>query len=307
MTGNEVIQTTSVTPARVRLFQPSQRPTRRDGEWIATSWGRCRVHGRLGQRHADLVEALLYSAERRRDEDAGTIKLLIDPARVRKVMSAERYSVQQIWKLLRELRECTVEIDTAKTRVMGGVVESAEYTKKETRADPLSGEQRRLWTIRLGKAWAELMRLDLPLHYDPAPIARLDHGISQAVARHILTHKAEPRGGWTLDGLIDVVAGKISSADRRNARRRLRADAAGLEAAGIEIDGDRAHRLGVSHPPRATTQTVPQPPDGVSHPPDIVPQPPGACHTRPGPLGLSGSLEPEQAALAAAQAQAQPP
>ena len=294
MIGNDVIQTAGVTPARVRLFQATQRPTLRSGEWIETPWGRCRVHGRLGQRHADLVDALLYSAERRRDEDAGTIKLLVDPARVRKVMSDGHYSLQQIWKLLRELRECTVEIDTPRLRIMGGIVESAEYTKTETRIDPLTGEQRRLWTVRLGKAWTELLRLDLPLRYDPSLIARLEHGISQALARHVLTHRTDPQGGWMLDGLIQAVAGKISSVGMRNARRRIRADADGLAAAGIAIDGNRVRR-------------VPHPPDCVSHPPDGVSHPPGACHTRPGPLGLSGSLEPEQAALAAAQAQAQPP
>lgn len=295
MTGNEVIQTTGVTPARVRLFQATQRPTLRSGEWIETAWGRCRVHGRLGQRHADILEAVLYCAERRKDEDAGTIKLLVDPAKVRKAMSEDRYSLEQCWTLLRELRACTVEIDTAKLRLMGGIIESAEYTKTETRRDPLTGAQRRLWTVRLGKAWTELLRLDLPQRYDPAPIARLEHGISQAVARHVLTHRAEPQGGWTLDGLIHAVAGHLGAVGKRNARRRVRADADGLAAVGIRLNGDRVRR--VSHPP-----------DAVSHPPDAASQPPGACHTRPMSLGLSGSPEPEQADLGtAAQAQAQPP
>ena len=276
MTGNEVIQTASVTPARVRLFQPTQRPIRRDGDWLATTWGRCRVHGRLGQRHADLLEAILFCAERRRDEDAGTIKLLVDPARVRKVMSDDRYSLQQLWKLLRELRECTVEIDTPKARVMGGVVESAEYTKQETRIDPLTGEPRRLWTIRLGKAWAELMRLDLPLRYDPAPIARLEHGISQAVARHVLTHRAEPKGGWTMDGVIEAVAGPTGNQALWDARRRLRGDAGGLAEMGIVLNGDRIHRLA------QTPGRMVHPPGGMAHPPE-------PWRTRPGPLGISGS------------------
>ncbi|SCN47138.1 hypothetical protein BAZMOX_385711_1 [methanotrophic endosymbiont of Bathymodiolus azoricus (Menez Gwen)] len=40
----------------------------------------------------------------------------------------------------------------------------------------------------------ELIREDLSLHYDPLPIARIDTGVGQAVARHILTHKHEPNG-----------------------------------------------------------------------------------------------------------------
>lgn len=287
MTGNEVIPTSGVTPARVRLFQATQRPTLRSGEWVETAWGRCRVYGRLGQRHADILEAVLYCAERRKDEDSGTIKLLVDPARVRRAMSEDSYSLEQCWTLLRELRACTVEIDTPKLRLMGGLLESAEYTKAETRHDPLTGLPRKLWTVRLGKAWAELMRLDLALRYDPTPIARLGHGISQAVARHVLTHRTEPQGGWALDGLIHAVAGDLCAVDTRNARRRLRSDADGLAAIGIRLNGDRVRR--VSQPPTEAKQSVSHPPGGVSHPPGGVPHPPGACHTRPGTSGLSGS------------------
>ncbi len=278
MTGNEVIQTAPATPARLRVFQPSIRPVARTGDWIETSWGRCKVTGRLGQRHADLLEAILFCAEKRRDEDAGTIKLLVDPARVRRVMSDDRYSLEQCWTLLRELRAATVELDTPKLRIMGGVVESAEYTKKETRIDPLTGAQRRLWTVRLGKGWAELMRLDLAASGDPSPVARLEHGISKAVARFVLTHSAthQPRGGWRLDTIINAVAGDVPEGDMRNMRRRLRAEAPSLRAVGVEIYGDRARR-------------VSQPPDGVSQPPDGVSQPPGRVTAAHVSLGISGS------------------
>lgn len=280
MTGNKVIQTASVTPARVRVFQPTQRPTLSTGEWIDTSWGRCRVCGRLGQRHADILEAVLFCAERRKDEDAGTIKLLVDPARVRKVMSESRFSLEQCWKLLRELRACTIEIDTPKMRLMGGIIESAEYTKTETRHDPLTGLPRRLWTVRLGKAWTELSRLDLPLDYDPAPIARLPHGISQAVARHVLTHRKQPNGGWTLDGLIDAVAGVLGDQALKDARRRVRADASALRKIGIDVylEGARVRRC-VAHRP-----------GDVAHPLDGVAHPRSKGRTRSGTSsGLSGS------------------
>lgn len=247
MTGNNVIATAPVTPARIRLFQPSQRPIWRKGEWISTSWGRCKVDGRLGQRHADLLEAILYCAERRQEEDAGTVRLLVDPSRVRRVMSDARYSPKQVWCLLRELRACTIEIETPDLRIMGGLIESAEYTKKETRHDPLSGGDRRLWTVRLGKAWAELMRRDMVMAYDPSPITRLEHGISQAVARFLLTQSIsrQPNGGWKLDTLILVTTDEPSSQKMRDARRRLRADSAGLDRLGIEVSPDgRVKRRG---------------------------------------------------------------
>ncbi len=278
-TGGNHLPTTTVTPARVRLFQATQRPARRAGEWVETSWGWCKVDGRLGQRHADLLEAILFCAERARPEDAGTLKLLIDPARVRQVMSDDRYSLQQLWKLLRELRECTIDVETAAMHIMGGIVESAEHTEELTRRDPLTGGERRLWTVRIGKAWVELMRLDLPLRYDPSPITRLRYGISQAIARHVLTHRSEPQGGWVIDGLIGAVAGELDGQARRDARRWLHEDAPGLEEAGVMVSGDRVHRSrppvgyppeSVGHPP----ESVGHPPESVGHPPESVGHPP---------------------------------
>ena len=54
--GNQVVPTSTALQARVMIYQPSQRPQERKGQWMDTGFGRCRVTGRLGQRHADIVE-----------------------------------------------------------------------------------------------------------------------------------------------------------------------------------------------------------------------------------------------------------
>ena len=281
--GNAVMQTTTVTPARIRLFQPTKRPrcTDKDGEWIVTAWGRCRVGGRLGQRHADLLEAIMYCAERRREEVDRTIKLLVDPARLRKLLG-EHYSLEQVWVLLGELCGAVIEVESphlsTTERIMGPVLAVAKYSRTETRVDPFAGRvgrknpprsgDRRMLTVRLGEAWTTLIRLDLPLRYDPAPIARLKHGVSQAVARHILTHRGAPNGGWTVDRLVAAVAGEVHGQALRDARRWLRADALGLAEIGIVVAGDRV-RVGTS------PGGVGHPPGGVGHPPGGVGHPPG--------------------------------
>ena len=90
-----------------------------------------------------------------------------------------------------------------------------------------------------------LLERDLSLYYPPGPIARLQHGISQAVARHVLTHKHDPAGGWHLDTLIRAVCGeRISSKEMINGRYRLKRDAADLRKMGIDIDAEnRVSRL----------------------------------------------------------------
>ena len=99
-----------------------------------------------------------------------------------------------------------------------------------------------MWRVRLGMALVMLLERDLSLYYDPAPIARLQYGISQAVARHILSHKTEPLGGWYLDTAIMAVAGKVASKAMRDARFRLKEDADELKALGLILDGDRIRK-----------------------------------------------------------------
>lgn len=272
MIGNKVVPTTTATSARVQLYQPTQRPRVLAGEWIETAWGRCRVTGRLGQRHADLIEAVLFHAEKKREIGGGQVELLVDPARVRASMSDDRYSLDQVWKLLGEARQANCEIETNNFKVLGGLIDHVLKTRT-TRRNPLGGGQRQLWTVRLGLPLCVLLENDIPRFYDPAPLARLTHGISQAVARHILSHQAQPRGGWILNGLIKAVAGDLRDQQMRDARRRVHADASGLEAVGVLVDkeGGRVR---------------------VAQPPDSVAQPPGAWRSRPTQAGLSGTSVP---------------
>ena len=245
-TGNQVVPTSTTLQGRVMIYQPSQRPQERKGQWMDTVFGRCRVTGRLGQRHADIVESMLYVAERRRDVSDGGIELLVDPARLRRTLSDHQYSHDHILKLLTDLRAATVEIVTPELeqrgdRIIGGLIDHV-IPSPMTRRDPLSGGERNLWRVRLGVALVMLLERDLSLYSPPGPIARLQHGISQAVARHVLTHKHNPAGGWHLDKLIRAVCDKDTDGVKlRNLRRRLKDDADRLLEIGIEIDA--AYRL----------------------------------------------------------------
>jgi len=290
-TGNRgLLPASTRTQARVTLYQPTQRPTRRPGEWQVTAWGRVRVSGRIGQRHADCVEALCATALDLRVIEDGGVELLVDPHRLRRVLAGGRgqYSSQQLCVLLADLRGAVVEIETPELakrseRVIGGLVDHWVPSSMEV-PDPRTGGTRRLWRVRLGVALVALLRADQAIWRDPAPIAALRSGVSQAVARHVLTHASAPRSGWKLDGLLEAVGVDSSSQAMRNARRRVQQDAAGLEALGIAIDGDRVQRTksapqpgriemaaDVSHPPGA----VSYPPGAVSHPPGAVSHPPG--------------------------------
>ena len=236
-TGNKVVPTSTALQARVMIYQPSQRPQERKGEWIETGFGRCRVTGRLGQRHADIMESILYVAERKRDMSDGGVELLVDPAQLRRALSDHQYSFTQIEKLLTELRAATITIETPKFDfpIIGGLIDHVRPSPM-TRPDPLTGGQRNMWRVRLGIALVMLLEHDLSLHYQPMLIARFKHGISQAIARHVMTHKNYPVGGWHMDTLIRAVYGDdVASQVMRDGRRRLKQDAIRLAEFGIEI------------------------------------------------------------------------
>lgn len=240
-TGNKVTPTSTVLQSRIIIYQPSQRPIELKGEWMKTAFGRCRVIGRLGQRHADIVESMLYVAERKREVSDGGIELLVDPARLRRTLSDCQYSLGRIQKLIGDLRAAIVEIITPDLEgtgnsIIGGIIDHV-IPSGMMRPNPLTGRNRKLWRVRLGVALAMLLKRDLRLYYSPEPIARLQHGISQAVARHILTHKHVPVNGWHMDTLIQAVTGKeLSNQTKRDGRRRMKQDAKQLGELGIEID-----------------------------------------------------------------------
>jgi len=239
MSESKIIEvpTTTVSQARVQLFEATQRPTYRNAESIKTAWGVCKVTGRLGQRHADVLEALLFCTEARRNLADGGIEFLVDPARVRKTISDNQYSYSQIEKLLIEIRSATITIHLEKFDfpIIGGLIDHVVPCSK-TKPNPLTGGQRNMWKVRIGVALRLLLENDVSLFYDPGPIARLQHGITQAVARHLLTHKSSPPSGWHVDTVIGAVLSAPTGQALRDARRRLAEEVEALEKMGIELD-----------------------------------------------------------------------
>jgi hypothetical protein len=239
--------TTTTHAIRLCLFQATRRPQRLQKHEIATPWGKVRISGRLGQQHADVFEAICYEREKKATTADGRIKVLVDPYRVMK--RAGISSKTQLDDIVRELREATIEIlEPEHLSCVGGLIDHADKAVQIdgtpiTRHNPLTGGERPLWTVEIGKAFCKLVFGDVWVGYDPAKIAKLDSGISQAVARHVLTHREEPNGGWKIDTLIEAVSGQCSSQAMRDRRRELREDAGKLKELGIEIDGDRVRRI----------------------------------------------------------------
>lgn len=238
------IPTTTAHQARLQLYQPTRRP-----QWmervINTAWGTATVRGKLGQVHADIIEAICRHAEDHRIIPAtGHMQILVDPYRVRvSVGGGTAYSKDTLWRMLTELREAsiTLEVPSQGLKVLGGILDRVEESPA-TRINHLTKKPRQLWRVTLDPAFAAMLREDLQLYYDPAPMAKIEAGVAQAIARHILTHRDQPTGGWLMDNLIKAVGAGEDSVAMRHRRREIRACTESLKNIGIIVDDDRIYR-----------------------------------------------------------------
>lgn len=238
------VPTSTAHQARLQLYQPTRRP-----QWmervITTPWGTATVRGKIGQVHADIIEAICRHAEDHRTVAAtGHLQILVDPYRVRvSVGGGTAYSKDTLWRMLTELREVsiTLEVPSQGLKVLGGILDRVEESPA-TRINHLTKKPRQLWRVTLDPAFAAMMRDDLQLYYDPAPLAKIETGVAQAIARHILTHRDQPTGGWLIDNLIKAVGADGNSVTMRHRRREIRACAETLKTVGLIVDSDRIYR-----------------------------------------------------------------
>ena len=242
--------TSTVHQARLRIFQPTRRPRHIDTV-IVTSWGRVRIVGRLGEIHADVFESMCFTALEAIRTTDGRLKLLVDPSRVKR--EARQSSGTTFLGIRDDLVAALIEIaEPTHLSCVGHLIDHIGNAQRAdgsyiTAKNPLGGRrrgwgrmgkhaaERHLWCVEVGKAALKLFREDLLMHHSPAPIASLRHGISQAVARHYLSHRGGSCESWGIDTWIHAVAGDISEKDLWARRAELSADVEILAAMGVTL------------------------------------------------------------------------
>ncbi|MDA8190628.1 MAG: hypothetical protein M0Z68_03905 [Gammaproteobacteria bacterium] len=252
------LPTTSALVGRLLIYQPTREPVTLTGEWITTPWGRARIKGAVGQRHADVMEIMQRTALQVHHKKDGRVDLLIDPYVVRRAMASPKqkpqskkrspsgaavalYSGRGLDALIDGLRDADVEWEM-KGGKRGGVtkiVQAKEWAKVYAH-DPLRpDDDRALWRITLSAQWVALMG-DLGLWYDPSAIVHMTYAISQAAARLVLGHDRKKWYGRKLSFKAIFDQMQIPQGQPRwDAKRRIHQDAKRFAEYGLEIDGDQ--------------------------------------------------------------------
>jgi hypothetical protein len=263
MTEHKELPVALVHEARLRIFQPTRRPSSDEiRESIKTSAGLVTIEHRavmrggrviarpLGQAHEDLLDAVRASALHSGIDGAGRLVLLVDPAKARRE-GGFKCSLSAVRELAHDLTGATIEIhEPAKFKIRGHMIDTlreALDTKGKVIEveNPLQragfSKTRGLWAVTTGDVGMMLLQRDTPVRYELSQIVSLQSGMAQAVARWLLgqSRERQPNGGWRLDTVIQAVAGDLRDAALRNARRDIRGASDDLSRLGIIIENDR--------------------------------------------------------------------
>ena len=230
----------TVHQSRVPIFSPTRRPTKRVQCAVETAWGRVRVTGRLGQRHRDLLDALDDSTLQKVTTTDGCQHRLVDPHKLRAILGRKggRAAAGMVEGLVKDLTEALLQIDTTSgLHILGHIFDEARWHEGAGpgEAARFGRDARRLYRLKMGAAWCQFIQKDLQFSYDRKLIGALQYGVSQAVARLLLTHRGCTR--VEVDTALEQVG--VGPGERQplwDARRRLAGDREGLLGLGIVIN-----------------------------------------------------------------------
>ena len=242
----------TVHQSRCAVFQPTRRPGQQTRVQY-NAWGTTTVKGRLGQNHQDVLDACFAVAERRVTASDGRIFLQIDPYLLRKKLNDLPHAKIESW--LQELRSATVEIRVPSRKIwaLGGIideaVESAKPIPPTGKPGTLHNKERHYLRVVVSRIWAGMMAQDLPTNYGGqfGKILTLKSGISQAVARLMLTH-AGKKANMGIDEALVALGASIGHGHKARVVADLRADAVALAEIGITV-GDTVISVSASTPP----------------------------------------------------------
>ena len=281
--------TTNADTCRIPIFSYTRRSQRVTEQQVSTSWGTATITGRLDQRHRDVIDIVAVAAEGWRPEGShGDMVARVDSSRLRKLLGWDRWTYRQILDILRDLRAGEIAGRGEWTGILTRIAESSttprprlpsrqirgrkgkkllrgpSHTPDPTRTeDDLRGGV--VWEITLSGAWIRLNQ-QLPVKY-PLQVIRMQHGISQAVTRFMLSHAPGARYG--IDTLFNAVG--VPTKRYKRAIDEMSADMEIMAECGVRYDPIRDMVYGPSNPdksPEVPRIGPPNPGDGPSNPGD---------------------------------------
>jgi hypothetical protein len=234
------IGVTTITLNRLPIFQPTLRAKYQE-KTFESPYGKITVKGRLGQNHKSLLEIILYLRKLYDlDEENMSLRVLYNEYEVKKYLTtgSTTYSYEGYKQLVEDMKQAYIELGTMPSgKLIEGITPSNNYWRKtKGNLSAVKGKELPYMIVEFGNAISYLVSKELKFTYNPKPIAQLQNGISQAVARYLKTHKNHPSAGYHLKTLIENLTGSIEGQEWYNIKSLLKKDIEGLKELGITID-----------------------------------------------------------------------
>jgi len=234
------ISTATVHENRFAIFQATDRPKEKTVV-INVNGGTIKIRGKLGQIHKDILEFIKHNHIKYGYTQDGRLAFLIDFYQLRKALGngTSLYSYETLINFIKDLIRTTIEFDTETMKITGNFLSQITESKVEVTHSKL-GIIRKLTRIEFSMLGTKLIENDIKLFYNPIPIMNLQHGISKALVRYVLSHKNQPNGGWKLDTILKTILGEDAKPQAiKDAKRFLKKDAEQLAKCGITLINDR--------------------------------------------------------------------
>lgn len=267
---------------RIPLFAATRRGIAVIQQRVETSWGWAVITGRLDQRHRDVLDMTMATADAWRPTGThGDMIARVDSSRLRGALGWDRWTYRQILDALRDLRAAEIASSMGEwTGILTHIMESGTVpaprrgrVRKKGQAPriartPVAGGPARggmVWEVTISGAWITLAR-DVTMRY-PSAVTQMRYGVSQAVSRLMLSHS--PGARYSVVTALAAVG--IPAKRQPRAIREMGWDANLMADAGVALDTMTGIVTHVDH----TTPVMGQKADPMDH------TTPVADHTTP--------------------------
>jgi hypothetical protein len=234
----------SVILSRLGIFWPSTRAAG-EHEWAAEGpWGKVTIKGRLSQTHRGIMDGIFAHAIASKRTAEGTFVVVVNPYQVMRAAGIKHPKRSWFKVILLDMRraEVTIEETGKQWPHVAGII--SEFIEHDVCCDlhgAMEGRDGRFMKITFSSAWMRIFDATLAVRYAsllPA-ISALRSGASQALVRHVITHR-------TCYGSLEKILTTILALREGMSRRQMyevlatvRGDAVAMRRDfGIEINGD---------------------------------------------------------------------
>ncbi len=262
---------------------------------VETKWGQARVTGNIDQRHLDLLDAIFLWNQGHRLTSEGDLIIRVDSGDLLTQLGRSRWNIRQLNWCIDDLAETRIDLwdkqvqQLTSTHVFlryniptDAVERPVRLGSRQSPPPPPASKAQEDWGTKNGRTVREKLkagtieimvsrewlriRKEFPTWY-PSRVWHLQYGVSQAVARFMLSH--DPGADYLLRTALTYLG--VPTKHQARATEQIQSDAEAMAAIGVTLACGHVYRAEPARTvsespgkPTRLTRTVSEPTPTVS-------------------------------------------